>query len=158
MSFLAQQFTTLSHIPVCLSRCQTKLGPGMTCCHWASFWGQTTHTYRIHTHWPQQRSLKRSDPTAVWVTACLSLLQIEQLALSVWFCTLTQKDNSSVCAREVITAFQCCFYPFHTQIQGYQHSRAAKPHKHTKSTKLLHTGSMGNSLTISRGMDRRGFS
>lgn len=57
------------------------------------------HTYRIHTHWPQQRSLKRSDPKAVWVTACLSLLQIEQLALSVWFCTLTQKDNSSVCVR-----------------------------------------------------------
>lgn len=56
------------------------------------------HTYRIHTHWPQQRSLKRSDPTTVWVTVCLSLLQIEQLALSVWFCTLTQKDNSSVCA------------------------------------------------------------
>lgn len=102
MSFLAQQFTTLSHIPVCLSRCQTKLGPGMTCCHWASFWGQTTHTHthiqNTHTHWPQQRSLKRSDPTTVWVTVCLSLLQIEQLALSVWFCTLTQKDNSSVCA------------------------------------------------------------
>lgn len=50
MSFLALQFTMLSkssRIPVCLSRCQTKLGSGMTCCHWASFWGQTTHT---HTH------------------------------------------------------------------------------------------------------------
>lgn len=102
MSFLAEQFTMLSHIPVCLSRCQTKLGPGMTCCHWASFWGQTTHTHTHiqNTHTDPSREVLRDliQQLSEWVTVCLSLLQIEQLALSVWFCTLTQKDNSSVCA------------------------------------------------------------
>lgn len=61
----------------------------------------STHTHR-HTHWSQQRkqnNARRSVPTAVWVSNCLSLpsmLHIRQMALSVYIRTVTQKDNSSV--------------------------------------------------------------
>lgn len=103
MSFLAQQFTTLSHIPVC-----HVVKPNWDL-EWLVVIGRASgarphtpiHTYRIHTHWPQQRSLKRSDPTAVWVSDCLSVTAADWTIGS--FCVVLYTDTEGqlecVCVR-----------------------------------------------------------
>lgn len=94
--------TFLSCLSVCLSVIllyQSKR-LGVSCCRRTSFEGQTTHTH-TRTRWSEQRKQSgagRPVPAAVPMTDCVSV-RAQQTLLSARRRTVTQKDNSSVCAR-----------------------------------------------------------
>lgn len=121
--FLAQQPTLLSkssHIPLlplCLSPRHTKKRLGMSCCCWTSLWARPhTHAHTQNTHWSEQRkqiNARRSVPTAVWVTDCLSIGAAHSTngSFCVYLYSGTKGQLKCVCVRwlQHSTAFSAPF-------------------------------------------------
>lgn len=59
-----------------------------------------THTHKQNTHSRENKTMLRDlfQQLSEWLTVSPSVLQFQQMALFVCICTVTQKDNSSVCA------------------------------------------------------------
>lgn len=110
-----------------------------------------THQHAEYTLSPAEKT-KQWDlcqQLSEWLTVSLLVLTFNKwlfLSLSVQW----HKRTTRVCVREVITAFHCLLYSFHTQILGYWHCTAVKSHKCPKKHKSLHTESMGKFRTTSR--------